>query len=120
MTEVLNDISARCDPCQQIHDEPKSFRISSGPQEIFVNKQINWRLIYNIDLPLLQTVADAKGFCAAKCAPRMSSNQILNAIVEFWDFVHTKTFTLNHFLVWLVDVLGIILLIEFHNSLGVF
>ena len=85
----LQDISARCDPCQRVKNAPRRFRVTVGHEDTRFNAIIFMDIFYLDGKPVLHIVDDATHFSAARFMPRVSTAAIWEALVLCWTAIYT-------------------------------
>lgn len=73
---ILQDLSARCDPCQRIKTSPKRFRVSFGTENTVLNERVLIYIIYIESDPVLHIVYDSTHFSAVIFLPNFSTSTI--------------------------------------------
>ena len=87
--DELDDITARCDPCQRMKTAPLRFRVSFGAQNMRFNKRVIIDIMYLDGAPVLHIIDESTHFSVAKFLPRISTNAIWHTILNSWATIYT-------------------------------
>lgn len=86
---ALEQISARCDPCQRIKHAPLRFRVSFGSGNVRFNERIIIDIMYIDGDPILHIVDEGTHFSAARFLPNARTDTIWSTILSSWSAIYT-------------------------------
>lgn len=86
---ALEDITARCDPCQRIKQAPLRFRVSFGAEHVRFNERIIVDIMYIDGEPILHIVDEGTHFSAARFLPNVRSDTVWMTILSCWSSIYT-------------------------------
>lgn len=87
--EQLEQIVARCEPCQRIKNAPLRFRVSMGLEDIRFNARAYMDIMYIDGRPVLHIVDEATRFSAARSLTKISTENVWESILLRWSSVYT-------------------------------
>ena len=87
--KLLEDIAARCEPCQRIRNAPRRFRVTLGQENVRFNADVYVDIMYIDGRPVLHIVDGATRFSAARFLPKVSTESIWEAIILCWSSIYT-------------------------------
>ncbi len=87
--ERLNEIVARCEPCQIIRNAPLRFRESIGHEDVRFNARAYIDMMYLDGCPDLHIFDESTRFSAARFLPKVSTDYMWDAILMCWSTVYT-------------------------------
>lgn len=85
----LEDITARCDPCQRIQSAPLRFRVSFGAENVRFNERIIVDIMYIDGDPILHIIDEGTHFNAARFLPDVGTDTIWKTILLSWTSIYT-------------------------------
>lgn len=87
---ILQDLTKRCDPCQQIQSTLTRFRLSFGAENVRFGKRILLDIVTIDKKPVLHTVGEGTRSSAARFVPGLSTKTILATTLECWAMIYTR------------------------------
>lgn len=87
--KALEDITARCDPCQKIQTAPLRFRVSFGAANMRFNERIIVDVMYIDGDPVLHIIDEGTRFSAARFVPNLQAGTLWKTILESWATIYT-------------------------------
>lgn len=88
-SQILKEISKRCDPCQGIQRGPDRFRATIGAENVRFNERIVLYIMALHEDPVLHTVDDETHFSAAHFFPDVSTATVRRTILQCWAIIYT-------------------------------
>lgn len=82
--ERMNQIFARCEPCQRIRNAPFRFRVTMGHEDVRFNARVFMDIVYLDGRPVLHLVDEINRFSATRFLSKMTTEGVSDAIVMFW------------------------------------
>lgn len=86
---LLEDIIARCEPCQTIRNAQRRFRVTIGQEDGRFDAEAYIDVMYLDGKPVLHIVDSATRFSEARFLPRISTDAVWEAIVMCWSKMYT-------------------------------
>ncbi len=87
--QELENIVAKCEPCQRIRNGPMRFRVIMGHENIRFNSRVYIDIMYIDGIPVLHIVDEATCFSAARFLPNVSTDAVWDAIFFCWSTIYT-------------------------------
>ncbi len=85
----LDEIVARCDPCQRIRNALLRFPVTMEHEDVRFDPKACIDIMYLDEWPVLLIVDEATRFSAARFLPKISTDAVWDAIVMCWSSVYT-------------------------------
>ena len=86
--KCLNEIVARCEPCQRIRNPPLRFRVTMGHENVQFNARVFLDIVFLDVRPVLHLVDEANRFSATKFLPKMTPEGVWHAVVMCWTSIY--------------------------------
>lgn len=87
--QALEDITARCDPCQQPQTAPLRFRASCSAGICRFNERIIVYIMYLNEDPVLHIFDERTHFRTAKFVPNIQAITLWKTVLNSWETIYT-------------------------------
>lgn len=88
-SEILKDISDRCDPCQRRRTGPTRFQVSFGSTEALLNERMIIYIMHIDQSPVYHIVDEGTQFAASRFLDIIDVEAIWREIIQCWASIYT-------------------------------